>query len=673
MDSGLSRNHGAFTTKPGSRGRLEMQWCGSDDPAGFGRSVLSQHRSVAPGHGKGTKGIKGMQSNVIKAGDDRRRLILLGITLVVVVLLPSYLLRNLSETTQQALALVGHTKDVRSEVSQLLADARDVEAATLAIANGFDSPAMRARFAQSSADVRPTLDRLTELTLDIPIQQVRIGGLQAHLEQRIAMANDIVRDDGDSAEQTRRDLADMISHYPIKDIAQAIIATEETLLRERTATAEREQTMLQSVRIAAGLAQLLALSLIALFWLRQLRAREAAEHGRQQANTRAQSVLQSVREPIVLLDAGQNVLMHNAAFSELYAIGDEDIQGKPLAEIGGGAWDDGAVLQRLRDVLLRNRELWDYEQVQHPVDAGERTMLINALRMPLPDTDERVVLMTISDITARKATQDEIVDLNRQLEGKVDQVSEINRELEAFSYSVSHDLRAPLRHISGFADKLARHLGDAADAKSQHYISVMGDSAKRMSTLIDDLLVYSRLGRSALRLQQVDMQSLVGDVRSMLASNLNQDAPGHLIEWRIAPLPILIADENMMRQVWLNLLGNAVKYSARSDPAVIEVSHKRLEDGVHEFTVSDNGAGFDMQYADKLFGVFQRLHRVSDYPGTGIGLATVRRILLRHGGKISAEAAPDAGASFRFTLPANLDSASIARPDRSTSSGTQPA
>ena len=200
-------------------------------------------------------------------------------------------------------------------------------------------------------------------------------------------------------------------------------------------------------------------------------------------------------------------------------------------------------------------------------------MLINALRMPLPDSDERVVLMTVSDVTARKAAEQQILDLNRQLEGKVDQVSEVNRELEAFSYSVSHDLRAPLRHISGFADKLGRHLGERADEKSLHYLGVIGDSARRMSALIDDLLVYSRLGRSALRLQAVDMQSLVDDVRSMLESNLQQDAPAiagssgtsrRCRSWS--------RDENMMRQVWLNLLGNAVKYSAQPRPGPVSKS-----------------------------------------------------------------------------------------------------
>src|SRR5690606_33243153 len=159
-----------------------------------------------------------------------------------------------------------------------------------------------------------------------------------------------------------------------------------------------------------------------------------------------------------------------------------------------------------------------------------------------------------------KASARQVQELNRQLEGKVEQVSDVNRELEAFSYSVSHDLRAPLRHIAGFGDKLARHLGDGLDEKGHHYLDVMRSSARRMSALIDDLLVYSRLGRSALRMQLVDMQSLVAETRAMLDANNAGDHPGHAIDWQIESLPVVVGDENMLRQVWMNLLGNAVKY-----------------------------------------------------------------------------------------------------------------
>ena len=262
------------------------------------------------------------------------------------------------------------------------------------------------------------------------------------------------------------------------------------------------------------------------------------------------------------------------------------------------------------------------------------------------------MLLTASDISAQILHERQIRELNRQLEGKIEQVSDVNRELEAFSYSVSHDLRAPLRHIGGFADKLGRRMGEDIDEKSRHYLDVIIESSKRMSALIDDLLVYSRLGRSALRLQMVDMQSMVNDTRALLDANARQDHPDHTIHWQLGNLPVVVGDENMLRQVWLNLLGNAVKYSAGSEPARISVSHDLEPDGSHHFTVVDNGAGFDMKYAGKLFGVFQRLHAPSEFPGTGIGLASVRRVLGRHGGRIWAESEPGKGATFHFTLPA---------------------
>jgi len=323
-----------------------------------------------------------------------------------------------------------------------------------------------------------------------------------------------------------------------------------------------------------------------------------------------------------------------------------------------GGWALPETRQRLRDVLARGRELWDHEVAHRAGDGRERTLLVNARRMTLPESRDDVALVTANDVTAQKAAEVQVRELNRQLQGKVDQVSEVNRELEAFSYSVSHDLRAPLRHIGGFADKLARHLGDGRDEKSSHYLQTISNSARRMSRLIDDLLVYSRLGRSALRLQPVDLQSVVEELRAMLDANNAADHPQHRIDWRIAPLPVIVGDENMLRQVWLNLLSNAVKYSTGSEPAVIEVTYARNDGGDYRFSVSDNGVGFDMAYAGKLFGVFQRLHSVSEFEGTGIGLASVRRVLARHGGHIEADATPGAGARFTFTLPASADATS---------------
>jgi len=297
-------------------------------------------------------------------------------------------------------------------------------------------------------------------------------------------------------------------------------------------------------------------------------------------------------------------------------------------------------------VLSQGRDLWDFSAEQAIANGPPRQVVINARPITLPDSDSPTVLLTVSDVTVARLAEEQILELNRQLSGKIDQLTEVNRELEAFSYSVSHDLRAPLRHIAGFADKLVAQLGTTADARLVHYCGVISDSARRMSSLIEDLLAYSRLGRHALRLQPVDMQSLVEELRSTLAS----DAGERDFEWTVAPLPVVIADGSMLRLAWQNLLDNAIKYTAGRQPARIAIGFRDSGDE-REFWIGDNGVGFDMQYAGKLFGVFQRLHKDSEFAGTGIGLASVRRIIARHGGRTWAESEPGRGATIHFTLP----------------------
>ncbi len=586
---------------------------------------------------------------------DRWRLPALALAAAAIIIVPWLTLRQLQQDNEQAMAWVSHTQAVGVALQQLQADVRDVESAALTLSKGVDAPGLRERMAKAN-DIPGRLTELARMTRDNPDQLIRIGRIESMLEGRMALARQLARSEPNTDQ--RELVQDLSTRYPIRGLVEELQASEQKLLAARAEQAARQRRQTELVSWSSLVVQLCLLGLVLWLLQRQIGRRLQAERQSLRAAARAASVLQTVREPIVLLDRDLRVQLHNPAFAELYGLQDERADGTLLADVGEGAWQDPVVRQRLSDVLLRGRELWDFEHEQR-TDGTVRYMLINARRMPLPDTDDEVVLMTVSDVTVQRAVQWRVEELNRQLEGKVAQVSEVNRELEAFSYSVSHDLRAPLRHVAGFSDKLSRHLGEAADEKSHHYLDVISGSARRMAALIDDLLVYSRLGRAAMRQQAVDMQTLVADTRAMLDANLKTDAESsgvaHHVEWNIAPLPIVVADENMMRQVWLNLLGNAVKYSGNREPAQIRVDYQQQADGGHQFTVSDNGAGFDMAYAGKLFGVFQRLHKASDYPGTGIGLASVRRVLTRHGGRIWAEAAPDAGATFHFYLPPALD------------------
>ncbi|MBA0283205.1 PAS domain S-box protein [Stenotrophomonas maltophilia] len=587
---------------------------------------------------------------------DRWRLPALALAAAAIIVVPWLTLRKLQQDNEQAMAWVNHTQAVGVALQQLQADVRDVESAALTLSKGVDAPGLRERMAKAN-DIPGRLAELGRMTRDNPDQLIRIGRIESMLEGRMALARELAKSEPNSDQ--RELVQDLSTRYPIRGLVEELQASEQKLLTLRAEQAARQRKQTELVSWSSLVVQLALLGLVLWLLQRQIGRRLHAERQSLRSAARAASVLQTVREPIVLLDGDLRVQLHNPAFAELYGLQDERADGLLLETVGDGAWNDAVVRQRLSDVLLRGRELWDFEHEQRTADGMARYMLLNARRMPLPDTDDEVVLLTISDVTVQRAVQMRVEELNRQLEGKVAQVSEVNRELEAFSYSVSHDLRAPLRHVAGFSDKLSRHLGDGADDKSRHYLEVISSSARRMAALIDDLLVYSRLGRVAMRQQAVDMQSLVADTRAMLDSNLQAEAENsghvHQVEWNIAPLPIVVGDENMIRQVWLNLLGNAVKYSGNREPAKIRVDYQPQPDGGHQFTVSDNGAGFDMAYAGKLFGVFQRLHKASDYPGTGIGLASVRRVLTRHGGRIWAEAEPDVGATFHFYLPPAID------------------
>jgi PAS domain S-box-containing protein len=574
---------------------------------------------------------------------------------LLIVIGPFLLVRAAHERSMAATTAVNHTYEVESTAQSLMYALRNRESATLAYAFGHDSPVIRARLQESREELPVRLARLTALTRDNPEQQVRVGRLAAQAEQRgVLMAEMMSAPPGSG---TREQVAMLLDRNQLRQVAAEIVATEQKLLRAREAEAARLALASTTVTWIAMALQLILLTGLGVVLVRVMRSRRDAERIALRSSARAQAVLQTVREPVVVLDRNLCVVMHNPAFGEVFGL-EASAVGRSLDQLADGAWANGDTRQRLQDVLGRDRELWDHELAFRDGSGLERTLLVNARRMVLPDTEDEVALVTANDVSAQKAAEVQVRDLNRQLQGKVDQVSEVNRELEAFSYSVSHDLRAPLRHIGGFADKLGRHLGEGKDEKTIHYLKTIGTSAKRMSQLIDDLLVYSRLGRSALRLQPVDMQSLVDEIRSMLDATNAHDRPEHRIEWRIQPLPIVVGDENMLRQVWLNLLTNAVKYSAGSEPATVEVTYNRQDDGEYLFQVRDNGVGFDMAYAGKLFGVFQRLHSVSEFEGTGIGLASVRRVLARHHGRIWADATPGQGATFSFTLPASADSPS---------------
>jgi len=331
----------------------------------------------------------------------------------------------------------------------------------------------------------------------------------------------------------------------------------------------------------------------------------------------------------------------NPAWEKALGFSIEELTARPYAEFVHPE-DHGKTNQEAEKVAGGAKAI-SFENRYRCKDGSYRWLLWNAV----PLVEQGLIYAVARDITEGKEAEQKIKNLNEDLEHRAQLLETANKELEAFSYSVSHDLRAPLRHIDGYADLVRKGPGAAMNETGRRYLDTISDSAKQMGRLIDDLLVFSRMGRTELRQTKVELDALVEETIRSLKTEID----GRNVVWKRNPLPQVFGDSAMLRQVFANLLGNAVKYSKPRDPAVIEIGCQSEIAQEWVIFVRDNGVGFDMQFAQKLFGVFQRLHSSDDFEGTGIGLANVRRIIQRHGGRTWAEGKVDEGSTFCFSLP----------------------
>jgi PAS domain S-box-containing protein len=369
-----------------------------------------------------------------------------------------------------------------------------------------------------------------------------------------------------------------------------------------------------------------------------------AENRLLEANHFLDSLIENLPVMVFVKDARTlRFVRQNRASEKLLGISRDEMIGKCDRDFFSPEEAD-FIADRDRETLARGRLVDIPEETVHTRVLGVRTL--HTMKLPILDeSGTPQFLLGISvDITERKLAEQAIRELNAELLNKTVQLEATNKELESFSYSVSHDLRAPLRAIDGYAAMLEEDCRESLDEKGRRYLSVVRDSSRRMGTLIDDLLAFSRLGRQPVANREVNCDSLV---REVIAETLGT-AASPLI--RVDSLPSARGDRALLRQVWVNLIANAIKYSSKTPHPVIQVTGRRV--GAETiYSVEDNGVGFDMAYVEKLFGVFQRLHRADEFGGTGVGLAIVHRVVTRHGGRVWAEGKLNKGAVFSFALP----------------------
>jgi PAS domain S-box-containing protein len=374
----------------------------------------------------------------------------------------------------------------------------------------------------------------------------------------------------------------------------------------------------------------------------EISERKWAEKAREDALTYAESIVDTVREPLVVLDGQLRVVSANKSFYRTFQVRPDETVSQRLYDLGSRQWGIPRLRELLEKILPENRAFDDFEVDWNFPTIGHKTMLLNARALRREGDQEEMILLAIEDITERKRSEEALAQYRQEL-------ARSNRELEDFTYVVSHDLKEPLRGIEAFSTFLADEYGDKLDEQGQKYVGVLRDSAMRMNALIEDLLKLSRVGRTRQAYVTVAVEPLLEDIRQDLAFALEEKKA----DLRIQPdLPAITCQPAHLKQVFQNLISNAIKFNDKPHPVIEIACHEA--DGAYTFSVRDNGFGIDERYHDKIFQVFQRLGRREDYEGTGAGLTICKKIVEAHGGRIWVESKVGEGSVFSFTIPKSI-------------------
>ena len=545
---------------------------------------------------------------------------------------------------------VAHTYRVLSAIDAVQAAQADAERSQRSYVLTGESARLQG-YEKRRESLAANLSELRRLTSDNPVQQSNVDVLERATQTRLdQMQSEIalLQEKGfeAAAESIRRETGSELTDR-IRDRLSTMRAEEQRLLQARSMEAE---TASRQTRRAILFGTVMAAAFLFLSFLatvRELRERKRAEVALHNSEERLRLAIANVTSYAILtLDSQGHVATWNAGAERIKGYRAEEIIGKhfscfyPPQDVLAGKPE-----MKLRIAARDGRMEDEGWRVRKDGTRFWGSVVITAMRNA---QGELIGFSKVTrDLTERKNAEERIQALNHNLEHHVAELTAANRELDAFTYSLAHDLRAPLRHIHGFATILMENFQEKADDEAKRLLGKILKSSKEMGVMVDDLLNFARLGRVELQRTRVDLAQMVEEVKRQL----EPDMQGRSINWEVDALPTVSGDPALLRQVLVNLLSNAVKYTSKEPDAQIKVGSRNGGSEITMF-VRDNGAGFEMQYAEKLFRVFQRLHRAEEFEGTGVGLANVRRIIERHGGRIWAEGAPGKGATFYFSLPA---------------------